>query len=251
MKLFGYNIRSFLKPGSVLRFQKEMNEFYLQGKNQHLFNKGKLYPILNEKNTSAGNINGHYFNQDLFVAKKIYENKPVKHVDIGSRIDGFVAHLAVFREVEIFDIRYKSSDVKNIVFKQSDFTVEIDRRYHNYCDSISSLHAIEHFGLGRYGDKIDYFGDKKALKNIFSMLKTGGIFYFSVPIGPQRVEFNAHRVYSVSYLLKFFMKNYELISFSYIDDMHQIHEDVKLEECQIENNFGCNFGCGIFQLKKL
>jgi hypothetical protein len=28
----------------------------------------------------------------------------------------------------------------------------------NCCDSISSLHAIEHFGLGRYGDTIDVNG---------------------------------------------------------------------------------------------
>lgn len=65
----------------------------------------------------------------------------------------------------------------------------------NYCDSISSLHAIEHFGLGRYGDPIDYFGYLKALQNIAKIVKTGGTFYFSVPIGPQRIEFNAHRVF--------------------------------------------------------
>jgi hypothetical protein len=32
--------------------------------------------------------------------------------------------------------------------------------------SLSCLHAIEHFGLGRYGDPIDLDGHKKGIKNI-------------------------------------------------------------------------------------
>ena len=31
-------------------------------------------------------------------------------------------------------------------------------------DSVSCLHAIEHFGLGRYGDPIDVFGHIKGSK---------------------------------------------------------------------------------------
>ena len=70
----------------------------------------------------------------------------------------------------------------------------------NYYDSISSLHAIEHFGLGRYGDPIDYYGFEKAIDNISKLLEISGHFYFSVPIGPQRIEFNAHRVFSIKFL---------------------------------------------------
>lgn len=88
----------------------------------------------------------------------------------------------------------------------------------NYCDSISSLHVIEHFGIGRYGDPIDYFGYLKAINNITKILKSGGIFYFSVPIGPQRIEFNAHRVFSVAYLINILSQNFEIRSFSYVND---------------------------------
>jgi hypothetical protein len=77
-----------------------------------------------------------------------------------------------------------------------------DEKYKNYCDSISSLHAIEHFWLGRYGDRIDINGYIKGLNTIYWMLKKWGIFYFSVPIGPQRIEFNAHRVFSLKYLVE-------------------------------------------------
>ena len=43
-------------------------------------------------------------------------------------------------------------------------------------DSISCLHALEHFGLGRYGDMIDPQGYEKGLFNISSYLTLGGKF---------------------------------------------------------------------------
>ena len=65
----------------------------------------------------------------------------------------------------------------------------------NYCDSVSCLHAFEHFGLGRYGDNVDASGYTKGLKAISSMLKVGGKMYLSVPVGVSKVMFNAHRVF--------------------------------------------------------
>jgi SAM-dependent methyltransferase len=135
-------------------------------------------------------MRGHYFHQDLLIAREIYKNNPVKHIDIGSRIDGFVAHVAVFREIEIFDIRLQENNVKNIIYRQADL-MRIQDEMIEYCDSVSSLHAIEHFGISRYGDPIDAKGHIKAIGNIFKILKPGGKFYFSVPIGKQRIEFNA------------------------------------------------------------
>lgn len=120
----------------------------------------------------------------------------------------------------------------------------------DYYDSISSLHAIEHFGLGRYGDPIDYFGHLRAISNIALMLKSGGRFYFSVPIGPQRIEFNAHRVFSIDYLIKILSQYFEITSFSYVDDRGDFFENVALENDNYKNNFGCKYGCGIFILIK-
>jgi SAM-dependent methyltransferase len=195
-------------------------------------------------------MSGHYFHQDLFVARKIFEEKPVRHVDIGSRTDGFVAHVAVFREIEVMDIREQNSNVKNVKFKQADL-MQLPPSMVNYCDSISSLHAIEHFGLGRYGDPIDYYGHIKALDNIYKILQQGGRFYFSVPIGQQRIEFNAHRVFSLQYLLNLFENKYQIDSFSYINDKGDFFENVNLNPDNIVANFGCHYGCGIFLLKKI
>ena len=58
-------------------------------------------------------------------------------------------------------------------------------------DSISCLHALEHFGLGRYGDEIDPRAWETALSEMVRILAPGGIMYLSVPIGTERLEFTA------------------------------------------------------------
>ncbi len=223
---------------------------YLQFKKQ-LKNKEKIsfFPILNEKNSDAGTVSGHYFHQDLYVAKKVHQNNPSSHLDIGSRIDGFVAHLAVYRKVEVMDIRPLNSKIENIVFKQQDITIE-NKELENYCDSISSLHALEHIGLGRYGDNIDAYGHIKAINNIYKILKTKGVFYFSAPIGKPRIEFNAHRVFSILELLNILNPLFDINGFSFIDDKGDFHENVDLNINNIKSNFNCYYGCGIFILNK-
>ena len=207
------------------------------------------FPCLDEKNNEAGSTRSHYFIQDLYFAQKIYRRCPQKHVDVGSRIDGFVAHIASFREIELLDIRNLDSDIQNVTFRQADVmeggNVPVD-----YCDSISSLHALEHFGLGRYGDPIDPEGHLKGFRNITKMLRKGGHFYFSVPMGRQRIEFNAHRVFGMLYLLNMVSKDYEIISFSYIDDKGTLHRDVSVSDVGVSKSFGCKFGCALFELRK-
>jgi hypothetical protein len=120
-----------------------------------------------------------------------------------------------------------------------------------YTDSLSCLHAIEHFGLGRYGDPIDFEGHIKGLHSLHSILKPGGTLYLSCPIGPQRIEFNAHRVFAVKYLLTLLEARFTLRNFSYVDDRGDLHENIDMAEEQHLANFGCHYGCGIFELEKL
>jgi hypothetical protein len=208
------------------------------------------YPCLSDKYEESGVMKGAYFHQDLYVAKQIYQNKPIKHVDVGSRIDGFVAHVAIFRSIELLDIRELNSTIDNITFRKIDITEE-NFNLVNYCDSISCLHALEHFGLGRYGDKIDPLGHIKGFNNISKILKTNGIFYFSVPMGEQKIEFNAHRIFSLQYLLNIIKKEFEIISFSYVDDNGDFYENQLLTDKNTQISFGCKHGCAIFVLKKI
>lgn len=242
----------YFKKKSTSWFIKDYKLFKKMYENNLEFKISNNYPCVKDKFSISGNIGsgGHYFLQDIYVAREIFNNNPSKHIDIGSRIDGFIAHLSVFKEVEVFDIRPQSNIIKNVIFKQADL-MNIDYDKINYCDSISCLHSIEHFGLGRYGDKIDPNGHLLGFNSITQILKKGGLFYFSVPMGiPNRVEFNAHRVFSLEYLKNWIEKDFIIEKFTYIDDDYKIFEDVKLNDLNVKNSCYCFHGCGIFTLKK-
>lgn len=183
------------------------------------------------------------------MARRVFEAAPEKHVDVGSRIDGFVAHVASFRPIEVLDVRPLSSTIPNVSFTQADVTSDRFALV-DYCDSASSLHAVEHFGLGRYGDRVDFEGHLKGLANIGRMLKPGGAFYLSVPIGPRRIEFNAHRVFSVAHLLELLEGAFRVDRFSYVNDARDLIRDAPLTPEGVATSFGCWYGCGIFELTK-
>lgn len=247
---FGFNILRLKSNILGLGFYfKDFKELKKQKGKDGSFRFGKLLPVLDERGSESGVMKGHYFHQDFYVAQRIFEHNPAKHVDVGSRIDGFVAHVAVFRPIEILDIRIQKSDIDNITYKQADL-MKLPDGMIDYCDSISSLHAIEHFGLGRYGDPIDYYGHVKGIQNISRILKKNGRFYFSVPIGDQRIEFNGQRVFSVRYLLDILENDFILEYFSYVDDKGDFHKNITLNGDNINSNIGCNYGCGIFELIK-
>lgn len=250
-KLMGFNPKTTLNTIKSLGWYfSDYKKLKKQLGNKTKFPINRLRPILYDKYESSGILSGHYFHQDLLIAQKIFNAQPLKHVDIGSRTDGFVAHVATFMLIEVFDIRPLASNVKNIQFVQADFT-KPNPNLKDYTDSISCLHAIEHFGLGRYHDTIDADGHLKGLENIYNILKPGGVFYFSTPIGPQRIEFNAHRVFSVQYLIEMFKNKFEIEDFSYVNDEGNLFNNVALTEPDVSANYGCTYGCGIFQLKKL
>jgi SAM-dependent methyltransferase len=206
-------------------------------------------PMFHDRTASAGR-RGAYFHQDLLVARRILERRPRRHVDVGSRIDGFVAHVALFREIEVLDIRPMAERIPNIVFRQVDFMRE-DQPLVDYCDSVSCLHALEHFGLGRYGDPIDPAGHLKGFRNLHRILQTGGVCYLSVPMGPQRTEFDSQRVFSLDYLLRMVTGDFRLERFSYVDDAGALHEDVALTPELVATDGGCTLGCAILELVRV
>ena len=211
-----------------------------------------FFPCIHDKYEESGQANGHYFHQDLFVANRIFSECPKDHYDIGSRIDGFVAHVASFRKIKVIDIRTLNINIENMEFIQADMMSKLPDDLIESADSVSCLHTIEHFGLGRYGDPINADGHLKGFINLLSILKPEGVLYFATPIGPQRIEFNAHRVFSLLYLLNNMFKGFVTVkSFSYVDDSGNFHKNIDLNEDMIKSNFGCNYGCGIFELVKL
>jgi len=69
-------------------------------------------------------------------------------------------------------------------------------------DWVVMLGALEHFGLGYYGDPVDDAGDVKTMQNVVRWLKPGGHVYFDVPFNPTyRVTENRHfRIYNTDAL---------------------------------------------------
>jgi hypothetical protein len=254
LQLFGFDVSKFASTCLGLSwFFMDWNAFHAQESlsEDKCFSRGRLLPCLTDRLEEGGVVRGQYFHQDLLVARLIYRDNPKRHIDVGSRVDGFVAHVAAFRQIEVFDVRPIRSNVANIVFRQHDF-MDCAAGPSDYTDSLSCLHALEHFGLGRYGDQIDFNGHRKGFANLAEILVTGGKFYFSVPISVrQRVEFNAHRIFSTPYLLKLFEDhNLDVVSFHYVDDIGELHEQQDWLSPLARRTFDLHHGCGIFELLK-
>ncbi len=173
---------------------------YLQGYRRLRADLGRstpivLTPYLHERKESAGIVTGHYFWQDMLVAQRVLHAAPVRHVDVGSRVDGLITHLLVFRSVDVVDIRPLSHTIAGLNFILDDAT-SLASLADQSIESLSSLHAVEHFGLGRYGDPIDAEGHLRGLRSLQRVLAPGGRLYLSFPVGAERVEYNGQRIVS-------------------------------------------------------
>ena len=203
------------------------------------------FPILEDYAEQAGTARGHYFHQDLLVATFINEAAPERHMDVGSRIDGFVAHVAAFRTIEVIDIRPLTIAAhERIRFIQGNL-MQLDPALRECCDSLSCLHAIEHFGLGRYGDPINPSGHLVGFRNLAAMLKPGGRLYISFPIGESAVHFNAHRVFAPTEVLDWAKDLLVLERFDYVDDAGDLH--LRQAPDRIATPA---YGCGIYTFRK-
>jgi hypothetical protein len=252
MSAFGIDLRRF--RSSVRAFPAVLKEYgHLRRKNEESgrpWNVRFTFPCLQDRYEPNGSIDSQYLHQDLLVARRVFQRNPENHVDVGSSIGGFVSHVATFRPIEVFDIRPRTSPVHNMTFRVCDL-MNPPQELKNYCDSLSCLHALEHFGLGRYGDPIDLFGYARGFTGLYEMLKPGGTLYLSFPVGRfERVEFNAHRVFSIKTVLEWAGGRFELLDFSYVDDRGDLHESVKLNQNNIDTSFGLAYGCGIFEFRK-
>lgn len=150
-------------------------------------------PCLHDKNVEGGDGRSEYFWQDLFVARQIFARKPVRHLDVGSRVDGFVAHVASYRQIEIVDVRPLDIVDENIRCHCCDLT-KLSAGELQPADSVSCLHALEHFGLGRYGDALSPTGDSAGIRSLAALVAVNGLLYLSLPVGRPRTIFNANRI---------------------------------------------------------
>ncbi len=199
-----------------------------------------LYPVLQEW-TPTTPFDTHYFYQDSWAFRRIYQSKTRSHVDVGSTIT-FVSFLAAVTKVTFMDIRPLEATLKNLTCIKGDI---LSMPFpDNSINSLSCLHVAEHIGLGRYGDPLDPDGTKKACKELARVLAPGGTLYFSLPIGKPRLCYNAHRVHSPNQILKYF-HGLKLVELSGVDDLGNFKEHI---DKKILDH--ADYGCGLFIFTK-
>ena len=234
LNLFGLNIKKTLSLINLVKYFKHYMLFrQLGGKVKN------FYPMLDDFEDNAANIKNHLFHADLLTSQKVFKKNPIKHLDIGSRIDGVVAQIASFRKLDVCDIR--DVDIKpheNINFINKDlFDINVSSEEEKY-DSISSIGCVAHIGLGRYGDKIDPDGHKKGIKKLSDLSKTHSTIYTQAPVGKKGIEFNAHRIFDPNELIEEFeIYNFKLQEFHLINDEGSLTLNAKLKDAK-ELNFG-------------
>ena len=83
-----------------------------------------------------------------------------------------------------------------------------------------------------------------ACKELVRVLKPGGYLYISVPIGKERVCFNAHRVFNPETIIKY-CKDLQLVEFNMVDDDGKLLKDIKIDNFQAGN-----YSLGMFKFRK-
>ncbi len=195
------------------------------------FDERNLCPVISDKYAQAGTIS-NYFWQDLWAARLVIGSGAKSHFDIGSRLDGFIAHLlAAGIDVTMIDIREFPGEVEHLRTVVDDATT-LHQIPDGSIESMSAFCSLEHFGLGRYGDPIDPEACFKCFANIQRKLKKGGRLYISLPVGREKLEFNAHRVFYASTVIQCFdrltLSEYACTSqgkIEYAPDIHKYDED--------------------------
>ncbi|MFL5580746.1 MAG: DUF268 domain-containing protein [Gemmatimonadaceae bacterium] len=202
----------------------------------------ELYYTSYDRFAAAGAVRTHYFHQDLWAARQLRARGVTRHVDVGSRLDGFVAHVLPFCEVEYVDIRPLDVPVEGLTVRTG--SILALPHASDSVESLSCLHVIEHIGLGRYGDPIDPDGHVRAARELSRVLAPGGVLLLGTPVGRERLCFDAHRVFDPSTVLGMF-DGLELVEFAFIDD----HGN-GVSAAGVDAARRCEFGCGLFVFRK-
>jgi len=206
--------------------------------------RGKdIYPCLLD-DTKTTPFDPHYTYPPAWAARVIARTKPDKHIDIASTLR-FPTIVSAFVPVEFYDYRPAELRLSNLESKHGDLLALPFAD--NSVESLSCMHTIEHIGLGRYGDPIDYDADIKAIKELTRVLAPGGTLIFVTPVGQPKIEFNAHRIYSYEQITEYF-RNLKLTEFSLIPDNWQ--DTGLMENADPAIVAHQNYACGCFVFTK-
>lgn len=199
-----------------------------------------LYPQLHD-HTALHEIDPHYFYLNGWAVRRIVAAQPKHHVDIAS--DKMVANfLGAVIPTTFLDYRPLEASLPGLECREGDILALPFET--GSISSLSCLHVAEHIGLGRYGDPLDPLGTAKACAELARVLAPEGHLYFGLPIGRERLCFNAHRVHFANTIIHYF-QGLDLVEFSGVDDGGLYHENALIHSFD-----HYDFGCGFFLFRK-
>lgn len=199
-----------LKPYLLARVPKYLGQLRAYRKLE-LQNTGRqtdlrFYPCLTD-DLPFQQTHSTYFYQDCWAARQVFSHKPNYLVDLGSTVL-MVGILSQFTRCISVDIRPLQAGLKGLDAIQASIMHLPFKSDEVPC--ITTMCVLEHIGLGRYGDPINPEGTAEAVAEISRVVAPGGIVIYSVPVGRELNEFNAHRRFSYKHAASFF-RSWELI----------------------------------------
>ncbi len=195
--------------------------------------------------TATTGFDRHYVFHTAWASRVIAETRPGQHVDVASSLY-FVSSVSSFVPTRFIDFRPADLGLSGLVSEAG--TLMQLPFVNDSVESLSCMHVVEHVGLGRYGDPLDYDGDIKAARELLRVVAPGGSLLFVVPVGGQaRIQFNAHRIYTYEQVLELFpgldLKEFALIPDDGSEEGLIRHANPQLVDKQ-------RYGCGCFHFAK-
>jgi len=199
-----------------------------------------LQPCLHDR-TGVHPLDAHYYHVNPWAARRIVAAAPRLHVDVGSQTVLSTILSAVLPTVYI-DFRPLAAPIANWTNVAGDL-LRLPLR-NDSVQSLSCLHVAEHVGLGRYGDALDPGGTRGAANELTRILAPRGNLLFAVPVGRERVAFNAHRIHDPRTIVDYF-GSLRLQEFSGVRDDGSYAENLPLAEFH-----DSSYACGMFWFVK-
>lgn len=239
------NIQASVDPRNLIKLPHELISFW---KSWRVYKKGyygsypiKILPILYEE-AKKSTFDPHYVLQAYWATQRIMNNSasfPI-HVDISSNLS-FIVQLSAI--IPVIQMEFRPPSVRaSSLYKISGNILRLPFADKSI-QSLSCLHVIEHIGLGRYGDPLDFMGSWKALAETKRVISKNGSFFLSVPVGRPNIFFNAGCVFDAKDIIEFFQE-FKLIEFSYVDDSGCLIEFADIKSAQY-----MKYALGLFHFK--
>jgi SAM-dependent methyltransferase len=228
-------------PREVALFAADARAFVTMARNEGLHTAIEWEPILFNRKLNSS-FDTHYTYQAAWATRRIVERRPKEHVDVSSQVP-FIAQLSAIVPVTMYEFRKPDIELMGLTLREASL-LELPMADRSI-DSLSCMHVIEHVGLGRYGDPLDPRGTERALCELCRVVAPGGVLYLSLPVGRERVVFNAHRVSDAEAIVaRVAQEGLRLRAFALIDDRGRFHDPARPEDAR-GNDYSC--GCFLFE----